>query len=350
MTPAAYAYGSFSTTTDGQILDPTGEPFLPIGFHITVPSLGDNGSAATRADEAISLWGINTVYLDVGVVDDPSLPSWWPARTRTTTVTYQGESMPQWKADIAALVDEYTAAGLVTVVVSRDALQAGNANPGVASSTHLTDFYTWLVTRYATNPYVWVNPHCEPPYWDQPWCDIHNLVINAVRSAGYVGPIILDPPGAGQDVGPEYTVYNTNGTTWLEQVTGNENCSGIANKTGVINGVHWYGWPTWQRTVDAAKSYVSNHTSLGYPVLLGEFGCITQSGAWGAADASTIDRVKATHVAFDLIRGGVVGGVWWHGHHQDGFYLHTGGQFWTVTAGTMLWSGQKLLDVIGAQV
>jgi hypothetical protein len=363
---AAFAYGAFATTTTGDIIDPTGNKFLPIGVHIAVPSMGDNGDALTRSDDLINVWSRkdpagniisspNTVYLDCGVVTDAALPAWWPANARNGNVAYNGETLPQWKVDIIQRINEYTAAGLVVVVVSRDSMNATGSLSYIATDPQITNFFVWLVGRYKNNPYVWVNPHCEPPKTDQTWCDMHNLVIDGVRNAGYVGPIIVDPPTAGQDVGSEYLTFNPNGSTWIQLVnaSGTAVVTGITNKSNLVNGVHWYGWPTWQRSTTGAINYVNTHKAAGFPVVLGEMGCITVNTGT-AVDAVGSDREKATHVAFDLIRGKIAGGIWWHGHHGDGFYLVSGtgstGQFWTMTSGNILWTGQKLLDSIGAQI
>lgn len=345
---------------NGRIVDPAGQDFVPVGFHLTNPSFGDNGDCLTHANDAVTMWGINTVYLDCGVVTDSGLPSWWPTLARANTTTYHGESMPQWKADILARIDAYLAVGLVVIVVTRDSMNQqrdGNGDVIAGTSGYLAmhqdirDFFVWLVKKYRSNPKLWVNPHCEPPKTDQEWCDMHNVVIDAVRAAGYQGPIILDPPVAGQDLGSQALAYNPNGSTWLSLVQGSVYATGITRTTNLVNGVHWYGWPTWQRTVPAAQSYITNHIAAGFAVLLGEFGCMTVStSAVGSGDVS----YQATQTAFSLMQNNDAGGVWWHGHENDYFRLVQGeafgqGRFWDKAGdnSNVTWTGQALLDTTG---
>lgn len=348
------------STVNGQLVTPQGNAFVPVGFHLTNPSFGDNGDCTTHATDALA-WGINTVYLDCGVVTDSGLPTWWPTLARANMTTYNGRSLPQWKADILQRIDAYIAVGMVVVVVTRDSMnQQRDGNGDVIPDTSgylamhqdIRDFFVWLVGIYKTNPRVWVNPHCEPPKTDQEWCDMHNVVIDAVRAAGYEGPIVLDPPVAGQDLGSQALAYNPNGSTWLGLVQGNAYATGITNTINIINGVHWYGWPTWQRTVPAATTYIANHASAGFPVLLGEFGCMTvSSSAVGSGDVS----YQAVETAFSLMTAGIAGGVWWHGHFNDYFRLVQGenygqGRFWDKASdnSNVTWAGQALLDVTGA--
>ena len=363
---SAYATGAYSVV-NGRIVSPLGADTMVNGMHITVPSMGDNGDCLTRSDELLDLWSVKdasgtaiskptAVYLDCGVVSDVRLPVWWPALARVTPTVYKGETLPQWKVDILQRVDEYTAAGLIVIVTTRDSMNATGTLSDIATSSQITDFFVWLVGKYKTNPLVWVNPHCEPPKTDQTWCDMHNMVIDAVRAAGYVGPIIVDPPTAGQDVGPEYTTFNPFGSTWLQLVnaSGSATVTGITNKANLVNGLHVYGWPTWQRSYSAFLTYVNNHKTAGFPVVFGEFGAITTNTRGSTIDLDTSDRVKATHAAFDLIRARACsGGVWWHGHHADDFSLLTSNQaFWAKAAdgSNLTWAGQKFMSVLGAQV
>jgi hypothetical protein len=345
---------------NGRVVAPSGQDFMPIGFHLTNPSFGDNGDCVTHATDALA-WGINAVYLDCGVVTDTGLPSWWPTLARANTTIYRGETLPQWKADILQRINAYLAVGLVVIVVTRDSMNqqrdtGGTVIPGtsgyLAMHPDIRDFFVWLVRKYKSNPRVWVNPHCEPPKTDQEWCDMHNAVIDAVRTAGYEGPIILDPPVAGQDLGSQGLAYNPNGSTWLQLVQGSAYASGISNTRNIVNGVHWYGWPTWQRTVPAATTYINDHVAAGFPVVLGEFGCMTVStSAVGSSDVT----YQATQTAFSLMGSGVAGGIWWHGHENDYFRLVQGeaygqGRFWdkAVDNSNLTWTGQALLAVTGA--
>jgi len=349
------------SVVNGRLVNPTGQDFVPIGFHLTNPSFGDNGDCVTHASDAVNMWGINTVYLDCGVVTDAGLPSWWPTLARANMVTYRGETLPQWKVDILQRINAYLAVGLVVIVVSRDSMNqqrdsGGTVIPGtsgyLAMHPEIRDFFVWLVSKYKANPNVWVNPHCEPPKTDQEWTDMHNVVIDAVRAVGYKGPIICDPPVAGQDVGPQAIAYNPNGSTWLQLVQGSAYSTGISKTTNIVNGVHWYGWPTWQRTVPAATTYIANHASSGFPVLLGEFGCMTvSSSAVGSSDVT----YQATQTAFALMQSNTVGGIYWHGHENDYFRLVQGttygtGRFWDKAGdnSNVTWTGQELLNTTGA--
>ena len=353
-------FSSFSVQS-GRIVDPAGQDFLPVGFHLTNPSFGDNGDCVTHGPDAVSMWGINAVYLDCGVVTDPGLPSWWPTLSRTTMTVYHGESLPQWKVDILQRINAYLAVGLVVIVLTRDSMNQqrdgnGTVIPGtsgyLAMHPDIRDFFVWIINKYKSNPRVWINPHCEPAKIDQDWCDMHNVVIDAVRAAGYKGPIILDPTIGGQDVGGQAHTYNPNDTNWLQLVEGSTPyATGITNKKNIINGVHWYGWPTWQRTVPTAQTYITNHVNAGYPVLFGEFGCMTVS-------ASAVDNTDVTYqaaqTAFSLMQSGTAGGIWWHGHENDYFRLVQGeaygqGRFWDKASdnSNVTWTGQRLLQVTG---
>jgi len=135
-------------------------------------------------------------------------------------------------------------------------------------TTVVTDFLPFLVTRYASNPMVWINPWNEPAGWDLPnasnpvtWYYKVQPCLSCLRSAGWKNPIVVDPPGYATRIDLIDSILTTDPT--------------FAGDPNLILNVHYYPAPadTDFRSIAIWKGYFSNYLPK-YCVIFGEIGVI----------------------------------------------------------------------------
>lgn len=287
------------TIRNGRIYDPAGKEFIPLGMNVGYQGTFDwRGDARGHSDDALA-WGFNTVKTNF-----------------VTTVPYPWD-YPEPLPIVDEIVNEYTAKGIVVHIVSRDSLDRNASGdpadyyvPGVAAA------WARLAEKYKSNPYVWFNLSCEPHEFNDEWVEMHQTLIDAVRSTGAKNPIVIDPPVAGQDVGRGYQ----NNQTFLELAPR------LKNHGGIINGVHTYGWPEWQKNTASFEKYVDDNRAAGYPVVIGEAG-FTADGSTTAGGYVANRTAWKTAMAVARSRG--IGMVAWHGTHGDMYSTQANGNpFW----------------------
>ena len=174
----------------GQIFDPEGRRFIPVGTNLNGPNSFFDAPTAGRAAGLKRDWGFNTV--------------------RLVTCLQQGCHGPPSTTNnnLEAIVDEYAAQKLV-VIVEYHQLGFGAAATNAEIDQAIT-FWTDLARRFGTNPYVWFNLFNEPESSYQDfvlndgttatgrWRTQHQRVIDAVRAAGATNVIVVDDTQAGQ--------------------------------------------------------------------------------------------------------------------------------------------------------
>jgi len=113
--------------------------------------------------------------------------------------TTNGQSYPSDLEMLDAIITDATGRGMV--------VQLQNSNDFVPASVSLT-FMSELVARYGSNPYVWINPANELNGMNGSgnvnnvavWQSTMGAYMSALRSAGFAGPIVVNPPFFGQNL------------------------------------------------------------------------------------------------------------------------------------------------------
>jgi hypothetical protein len=258
----AFAAGGIYSVANGQITDPAGNPFRPVGINV-------------------SAW----------VVDQNAMTSVYEVFPKLNFIRYTwtpGE--PRSRLD--KLVNGNAAKGIVTLIQHHTIAQ-------VLSGTALTsevNAYKALATTYKTNPLVWFGTMNEPDGNYTAIVDQMVAIYNGVRSTGNMNPVVINPRGGS--------------FTDAEKQQANK----FAGMINVIWDVHFYGWlsqkSTNQSTVDASLDNMiadmqTVKTADGVaPVLIGEYGPSTSG--------SGVD-VNARQVLAGVHRTGkTYGVVAWH--------------------------------------
>jgi hypothetical protein len=213
-TAATSGTGQFTLNANGTITDPQGNPWISNGMNIL-----DNNLPSIAALQSM-FPDVNQIRLAAGGDRD----GWTTAQPNST---------------IEAFCDAAAAAHIVCVIESHYTGQPP------AASLDATGEYNWyhaLATYYAVThptPYVWFESGNElglPGLTAE-----HQNVYDAVRSAGYQGPIILT---------------TADGNPFSKGGTPDGPTSKYYAMTQVIWGQHWYNWiengSTTQSVWDAA--------------------------------------------------------------------------------------------------
>ena len=293
--PPTAPTGAF-TVRDGNIFGPDGKRFRAVGTGVGIEQAFDwRGRLPDyRALPALRGWGWNTVK----------------------PCTYAPEHMPQTRseANIDAIVREMTQQGIVVQIVSRD-----NSDREWFSYSEGATEAQWrrYAQRYQGNPHVWFNLANEPKEANGDWVRYHQRMIDTIRGEGAENMIVIDPPVAGQDVGPEYR-----GNAYFRDLAPQLRDVGHA-----VYSPHTYGWAKWQLSRASFIQWVKDHKAMGWPVVVGEFGWTADGSSTAGAYEANRNAGRVTFEAWD--EGALDGLVLWHGTHGDMYSTQQNGNaFW----------------------
>ena len=256
----------------GQILDPTGKPFIAKGINIAdwaaVQNVASSGSNNGQ-NVPVFFPGINMVRLNMEA--NAGLPQF----SGNTSV-----------AAVSTFIANMTAQHIV-VVVEDHSVAGGTSNclSGSALTTETT-WYNSFAVAYANNPYVWFGTMNEPDnVADQSVCTAQETAIyNTIRGAGNNNPIMLEMIGG-------YTVTGFSPTPF-------------ATMTNTLWYTHFYAWvasnsPLYAPNAVALTAQIANaqtvpNASGVMPVVVGEFGISTAGSSPDVGGTPVVKVVEAS--------------------------------------------------------
>lgn len=294
------AGGKF-TITNGQIIDPQGRVFVPMGANVAA-RVGQyetgyvfnwNGTATGRSND-VKAWGWNTVRIN-DICNAPANPG-----------------LDATNAGIDAFIDEYTAKQIVVMVDCHD-VTGQNPTPTSASLAPLYAMQDRLAQKYKNNPYVWFNVLNEPQNDSNVanWLAVQKQTLNRLRAIAPSNIYVADIPTYGQGV---ETLLN--GTTTQLSV----------GQTNVLYAWHAYGAvASYEDNFNEVKSRAAHKSALEQikankiPVVIGEFGDPLTLNE-GTAGPPIWNRIGANAV-MDHAPANGVGLLWWHATGDSGVFL-----------------------------
>lgn len=341
------ATGQFYTTTDGRIVDPVGKTFIPIGANLGSAIGGNQQGTATGRSAEVQAWGWNAIRLFV--VQNTGISWSLPAQS----VTYTGSPTNGYNQVfqiIDAIVNEYTAKGIVVLIDNHDLFELKTSFPGTAKAAEglanpyieeINQFWRDCAARYKNNTYVWYNLDNEPiGANNQAWVDLHTYHLDLVRAIAPDNIIVMDAMVGGGDVGPQSDLIGvkltTDPTMWPVAAR---------NYSNLVLSMHNYGGYDMYTTVSKYLTYAKSvHDRLQVPLIIGEVGYTWDNTQ---ADAGLfINNKNGAISAWEAAATTKAGVFWWHGSMNTKMSLkNNGGGFYTgglnvnlSDAGQRLWN------------
>lgn len=288
------------------IIDPLGEPFLPIGINLTVGEYRDGEfwektSVTDLSAEHVAtmqdVWRFNTVRLNV---DSNQLPDIWTS------------------AELDRVLTLLTDAGMVAMVENHPYGTGLDPTPEQIAET-AAGFAT-LAARWVDNACVWFNPFNEPGGQrdasvydindsdvtrDDAWVRWHEPVIDAIRAVSPDAVVVLDDTHFGQGrAGNEYSPDESAILTYGPGL--NERYDNL------LYSVHLYD--RWGGVTADLDAFFDGARDAGLTVVVGETGGHPEVGPFFT------QGYWPTSEAFFASRRPGVGVLLWHGRtgHQSG--------------------------------
>ena len=349
------ANGWFSVSPSGQILDPAGKEFVPVGVNANGPDWVWADPTIGQSDK-MDIWRFNTLRINTcfpgGCPISDTQPAHWDWHTND---------------DLDSIVNEYAAKKYVVMI----AVHQWGGNLWTNHIPELIDWWKTTAAKYKDNPYVWFNFINEPttgeigsdPNVLNEWNDLQSQLSAAVRPIAPNNIIVMDGNGYGQEKGtwacnPDAPA---NGA-WQGWVDPYKNSAFVKKGPAlqaaygpVVFSLHVYGeWggneaggctpALWDQTFQV---FVDKVHSLGLAMLIGETGSATEkvneewfdSGAWQAV------HMLARVLPNENLKLGV---LWWHGSGTSPYSLYFPWGAWTDVPPnadqTLNWHGQFMLD------
>lgn len=262
--PASAAGANF-TVVNGQILDPSGNSFVPVGLHLTGRH-GASPQASVGAVNAMKAWGMNTARIVTCL--DPSCDGAPPGAIGYVT-----------NSDTDAIVRDLTTRKAVAMIESYH-ISAGTF-PTDAQQIAVGNWWADVAARYKDNPYVWFNLMNEPGEnanygvgaVDPRWLSWNSYLASRIRGAGAENPIVIDGSNNGQDI-----QYNTEGGQLARTDASAILTYGpeiMKQYKNLIFSLHVYD--VWGKGTDAQNDarlvdYVSRVRASGAALIVGEAG------------------------------------------------------------------------------
>ena len=262
--PASAAGANF-TVVNGQILDPSANPFVPVGLHLTGRH-GASPQASVGAVNAMKAWGMNTARIVTCL--DPSCDGAPPGAIGYVT-----------NSDTDAIVRDLTTRKAVAMIESYH-ISAGTF-PTDAQQIAVGNWWADVAARYKDNPYVWFNLMNEPGEnanygvgaVDPRWLSWNSYLASRIRGAGAENPIVIDGSNNGQDI-----QYNTEGGQLARTDASAILTYGpeiMKQYKNLIFSLHVYD--VWGKGTDAQNDarlvdYVSRVRASGAALIVGEAG------------------------------------------------------------------------------
>jgi parallel beta-helix repeat protein len=290
----------FSIASNGNILNPSGNLFVPIGMNavprpVPAPTSG--------------FW-LNTMRYATGHVSDFTSRSNWNTMRLTCWHDEASEFTQQNIIDgILACIDEYTAQNVVMIPANhewtRSDVPAAATQARLEADNFFLPWYNAMLDKAKINQYVWVNPLNEPyDYLDnQGWVDVHNYLYTYARNRGYNGILVFDLPGFGQDIS---FLSNSLLTSFM------------IGKTNVVLGYHNY---------EVSDSVSNQYVNTNYPVIVGEAGRTVANGFRDASFQWCVTNARTTN--WGLL-------AWWGAGNTSNtltFRTATGSAWYETTSG-----------------
>jgi mannan endo-1,4-beta-mannosidase len=273
-----------------QIFDPSGKPFVPVGFMVSGRH-GASPQATLGITDTMKAWGFNTARVITCL--DPQCAG-QPV----------GSGGYRQNSDTDAIIRDLTARKAVAMLESYQ-IPAGSW-PTPAQRVELGDWWERMAIRYRDNPYVWFNLINEPgenPGWgqgpaDPQWLDWTSYLAGRIRATGAVNPIVADGSNNGQDV-----QYDT-----LDGKFGRPDSSAIISfgpellrrHSNIIFSLHV--WELWGRGTDAQNrarfdDYVNRVHGFGGALIFGEAGMSENGLEREGANIATASRAAFSYAA-----------------------------------------------------
>jgi mannan endo-1,4-beta-mannosidase len=251
------------TVSGGQILDPSGAPFIPVGMHLSGRH-GPSPQASVGIANTMKAWGFNTARI-VTCLD--------PQCFGSSGVGYQENS------DTDAIVRDLTARKAVAMIESYH-IPPGTF-PTDAQKVELGNWWESVATKYKDNPFVWFNVINEPGenanygvgVVDPQWLSWNSYLAGRIRATGATNPIVIDGSNNGQDI-----QYNTDNGALARQDASAILTYGpqlLASVPNVIFSLHVYD--VWGKGTDAQNQarlndYIARVKAFGGTLIIGEAG------------------------------------------------------------------------------
>jgi hypothetical protein len=246
---ATSANGQFQVF-NGQIIDPSGQPFVVKGTNVF-------WQTSRTLEELIDCWKFNTIRLNH--FPDPKQPR--------NDLNYIFDY----------IVASYTDREIVVILDMAHDGEGENIGIGhywQSRQDELVELYAYYADRYRDNPYVWFDLINEPGVLDfdsRAWVELHQKLIRTIRNTGNNNPILVEGWAWGQDAG-----------NWESTPVPEENSAILSlgdqilnfdDKTyqNIIFSHHVYD--QWQYA-DASRlaDYVDRVLAKGYALVIGEYG------------------------------------------------------------------------------
>jgi Cellulase (glycosyl hydrolase family 5) len=251
------------TVSNGQILDPNGAPFIPVGMHLSGRHAA-SPQASVGIANTMKAWGFNTARV-VTCLD--------PQCFGSSGVGYQENS------DTDAIVRDLTARKAVAMIESYH-IPPGTF-PTEAQKVELGNWWESVATKYKDNPFVWFNVINEPGenanygvgVVDPQWLSWNSYLAGRIRATGATNPIVIDGSNNGQDI-----QYNTDNGALARQDASAILTYGpqlLASVPNVIFSLHVYD--VWGKGTDAQNQarlndYIARVKAFGGTLIIGEAG------------------------------------------------------------------------------
>lgn len=301
------------TVNNGTIYDPSGSEFVPIGANLGLRGSFDwKGVANGHSADALA-WGWNFIRLNAGALEGLSTYGAIPSSWATATGIADWHNSTQYATNLAnidAIVQEYTAKGIVVCIASHDlrTLSGNSTWPPSVLIPMVKQFMHDLAVKYKDNPYVWLEPHNEPPLVDDAYLAEMRSQLTSIRAAGFNGPIVV----CAESVGTE-----ANGNTPLDVAVPQ-----LADVAGpLVGAVHAYGFGT-STSATAFDAYVTRCRNAGVALMVGEFGWTID----GSSTAGGYTQNRAGGLAvLTVAPNRKVGLCVWHGTMGDKYSLKSNG-------------------------
>lgn len=324
------------TVSGRQILDQNNKPVFLVGANVAPQIIAgpygftqpDGRSAQGHVADA-KAWGWNAIRVTV--------PS-----------NGIGVSMTQTVAGVKALIDEYTAAGIVCIVEWHGATGV-NQPFNHFSHDPARQFWSALLPQVKTNPHVWVNFENEPitslrKDGSSLWIDYNKAVVDWVRPYAPTNIIVADLPDSGQGDSDPAAIIDYKALCAMPNVVLSwHNYGAVIQRPEIGGDAAYYNVPNvgWYLRPDPAlpvtqeaqvKTWLSTFAALLFnanlPVIIGECGF-----DWDNARQATgtvprgypLERVAAQ---WSLDKAtvqplGISGVLAWHGNTESGIGAHS---------------------------
>lgn len=299
------------------IIDPFGEPFLPVGTNVSAawyPYTSWASDVIAGQDFYIDTWNFNTLRLNVFCLDKTV------GQPCELGIANGNIQVATGFEDVDEIIEAYRSTGVVIIIDYHPV-----DFPFVPTADQISvavDYFTEMATKHKDNPYVWFELFNEPlnecnfgnhgEGLDQSrgqgnasptWLDIHVPLIEAIRGTGAQNPIMLNASNWGQDFcdrdGGPWSVGKSSILSFGPGL--------VAQYDNILFDMHFYSrWASERNNSDDdIRAYFDAIHDAGLAVVVGEIGGKLESTKVHADDLIAAER-------FYNLRIPGVGALSWH--------------------------------------